>query len=151
MSLDAFKALVRAIDPEMVQLNPREVDMVLEDQELAARMTLSADGTETITDIFVLDVAHYVGGPRRCLQQAILTLNGQATPYADYAIGIDHRNYLILTGYLPLARATSESYGSALSVWVDQATDLREATQAMGFDGARLVVDSFAQIGGETQ
>lgn len=151
MSMEAFNALVRGIDPDMVRSTPRSVDMILEEQGLSARLSLSPDETEVLTDIFVLDVAYYIGGTRRALQQAILTLNGLSVPYTDCSIGIDHRNYLVMTGYTPLARATPESYGNALSVWVDQAMNLRDAARAIGFEGARVAVGAIAGTTGDSQ
>jgi hypothetical protein len=151
MSMEAFNALLREIDPDMARGMPHSVELLLEEQELAARLSLSPDETEALTDIFILDVARYIGGPRRGLQQAILTLNGLSAPYADCSIGIDHRHYLVLTGYTKLANATSESYCNAFSTWVDQATELRIAAQAIGFEGAGITVAAMNDDRGEFQ
>ena len=144
MNVDAFSALLRAIDSEIVMSGDRACDLIFEEEGLCARMKLSADDCEVMTDIFVHDVAPFIGEPRRSLQQAILTLNGTAMPYSDYSVGIDSRNYLVMTGYTQLARATPESFEQTLAFWVNQAQSLRDAVMAIGFEGARLEVASWS-------
>lgn len=141
MSQTAFRALFAEIDPDTRFSGPGCVDMVFEEPGVAARATLSTDGGQVITDIFALDVAGFNGGTRDALMHAILTINDVAALADTFTVGIDSRNLLVLTGRIRLEGLTADSYGEALSEWLEQVDSLRACADAIGLQAETITFE----------
>lgn len=147
MSEQNLKHFVQALGSDIAMTGPRNFDLLYDEPGLLVRCTLAADDRTLVVDIYILDVAMFQGGVRRALIRALLAINDAAVRHSTYALSIDSRSFLVLTGRLPLTGETAaqdlvpERFNAHLSFWVEQAERLRELAQALSFEDGRFGYD----------
>lgn len=129
-----FTALFAGLLGDPAAAAEGRVELVLAERELVARAQPDPGGRWVVTDLFARDLTGYRAESRPVLNRALLLINDLAARVGDFAVGIDEREILVVTGRLPLPGLTPDRYAAAFARWLDQVDLLRQTVAAIGME-----------------
>lgn len=141
--IDTCKRFVAAVDAEAIWDSPRSVVWVFENPGLCVRLNIAEDCDTLVTDVYVHDVARFHGAVRHMMLRTLLVINEQMAQHGNYALAVDNRSYVVLSGRLLLASDSADAlepdtYRACLDVWMNAAVQLREILQAIAMENVAL-------------
>ena len=123
----------------------RQFDLLFDD--LPGRITLHPSNRYIVADFYLHDAVTLQGNLRRAAIKAALLINQNALRGNAFAIGLDSRDFLAVTGRIALDRLDDDIWPRWLQYQVTQALDTRALVRNLSLENAQI---SFGGAGGAT-
>lgn len=144
VAVPAFRALLQHIAEvtgNAVELSAPNAFELLMPGDLPVRVTVHPGGEQLVIDLFVYNAVMLTGALRANVLQSALLINNTALRGRRFAVGLDNRDFVLLTSALPLGAGTADSFADAMEYLAAQAIRVRELIEQVTLAHAEWAVD----------
>ncbi|WP_298213487.1 hypothetical protein [Acidovorax sp.] len=149
--IPVFQALLRRIEADagepLVLSSPRSFELLMP-ETLPVRATVHPSDTALVIDIYIYNAQLVTGDLRANLCQGLLLLNHAGLRGRPFALGLDRRDFVMLTASLPLNDALLDDFTLHMDYLCSQAREIRELIEAMTLANAQISVDMMVDAAG---
>lgn len=125
---------------EVTLRSPNAFELLLEG-DYPARVTVHPRGDRVVIDIYLYNASMVTGVLRASLVQSLLLLNHAGARGRRFAVGLDNRDFVLLTAARPLDAAIVDDFAGELAYLAAQAARIRAFVEQVTFAGAEAPVE----------
>ncbi|SEK06275.1 MULTISPECIES: type III secretion system chaperone [unclassified Variovorax] len=144
VDIPVFKELLRRIEADaggpITLASPRSFELLMPDN-LPVRVTVHPSDTRLVVDIYLYNAQLVTGDLRTNLCQGLLLLNHSGLRGRPFALGLDRRDYVLLTASFALDDALLDEFTVHMDYLCGQAREIRELIEAVTLANEQIPVD----------
>lgn len=142
--IPVFKELLRRIEADagepVVLGSPRSFELLMPGN-LPVRVTVHPSDTRLVVDIYLYNAQLLTGELRANLCQGLLLLNHAGLRGRPFALGLDRRDFVLLTASFALDDALLDEFTAHMDYLCAQAGEIREFIEAATLANEQIPVD----------